>query len=431
MTAHADASQPPSLLAGHRSRMSSLLADLHAEIPRPVLAELSAVEEELAVADEELRVQNEELTSSRTAMESIASRYRELFTSAPTALAITDRFGVVLERNRAAAELLAEPLGQVRRRPIVTRFELADRQAARSLIVKALSRARPAEATLRLSTAAGARPVTVRVATFVDTHAAEPRLSWEIATGRAAPTTEPAPSQSADAESALAATIRKLMVEDLDSDATPEYEPSAAATRVTALAKRLVPHTDWATVTILTERGTLETVAATDSIAERLDRVQQRVGEGPAVQAMSERRVVRHDIVAGRPPWPNFGSAVGEYGVRSAVSCHFPVVHGLRGALALYSARPAAFLSAADILVPLLAGRVATALAYSEKVANLQRAVQSRQVIGQACGVLMERHRLTSDAAFQRMVGASQTKHLKLRDLARQIVETGLDPENL
>jgi AmiR/NasT family two-component response regulator len=66
----------------------------------------------------------------------------------------------------------------------------------------------------------------------------------------------------------------------------------------------------------------------------------------------------------------------------------------------LYGSRLGAFDAAAELVVPVFAARAAIAVAHADQVAHLQRAVQSRQVIGQAVGTLMERHRLTAKQAF-------------------------------
>ncbi len=100
------------------------------------------------------------------------------------------------------------------------------------------------------------------------------------------------------------------------------------------------------------------------------------------------------------------------------------------GVLSLYSAQPAAFDAAAELVVPVFAARAAIAVAYADKVTNLHRAIESRQVIGQATGILMERHRLSPKQAFDTMVTASQESHLKLREVALRINETGEEPNS-
>jgi AmiR/NasT family two-component response regulator len=55
----------------------------------------------------------------------------------------------------------------------------------------------------------------------------------------------------------------------------------------------------------------------------------------------------------------------------------------------------------------------------------MRAAVVNRDLIGQAKGILMERHRITADAAFTLLAAASQRKNVKLTDVAAHLVETG------
>ncbi|MEA5119350.1 MAG: ANTAR domain-containing protein, partial [Propionicimonas sp.] len=88
---------------------------------------------------------------------------------------------------------------------------------------------------------------------------------------------------------------------------------------------------------------------------------------------------------------------------------------------------------AADLLAVAFAaalGRVTTAQEAADREANLRVAVESHRLIGQATGILVERHRMLPGAAFERLRRASQQRNLKLRDLAAQVIETGADPES-
>src|SRR4051794_23182689 len=58
-----------------------------------------------------------------------------------------------------------------------------------------------------------------------------------------------------------------------------------------------------------------------------------------------------------------------------------------------------------------------------EEIETLKQALRTRTIIGQATGLLMFEHALTADAAFERMVQASQNTNVKLRDIAAQIVD--------
>ena len=100
------------------------------------------------------------------------------------------------------------------------------------------------------------------------------------------------------------------------------------------------------------------------------------------------------------------------------------------GVLTLYSARRHAFRDAAELVVPVFAARASIALTHADRVLNLRRAIGTRQVIGEAVGILMERHRISADDAFERLVAASQNSHVKLRELATRVTETGEEPED-
>ena len=64
----------------------------------------------------------------------------------------------------------------------------------------------------------------------------------------------------------------------------------------------------------------------------------------------------------------------------------------------------------------------------SDRQANLERAIDSHRAIGQAVGILVEWHRITPGQAFQKLRGASQARNIRLRELARRVIDTGLEP---
>jgi AmiR/NasT family two-component response regulator len=61
----------------------------------------------------------------------------------------------------------------------------------------------------------------------------------------------------------------------------------------------------------------------------------------------------------------------------------------------------------------------------TDKVEGLEEALVSRDVIGQAKGILMERLHLTPDQAFEQLRAASQQHNRKVRDIAAQLAQTG------
>ena len=87
----------------------------------------------------------------------------------------------------------------------------------------------------------------------------------------------------------------------------------------------------------------------------------------------------------------------------------------------------------ADLLAQAFALAIDRVLAVDEladRQANLERAIDSHRAIGQAVGILVERHRLTPGGAFQLLRRASQDRNIRLREIAQRVIETGLDPDN-
>ena len=98
------------------------------------------------------------------------------------------------------------------------------------------------------------------------------------------------------------------------------------------------------------------------------------------------------------------------------------------GALNLYATSPAAFGDEAVQVGHVLAAHAAVALDHAQEVEGLERSVASRDMIGQAKGILIERYKITGDEAFDLLCRASQALNAKLREIAETVVETGAIP---
>jgi GAF domain-containing protein len=223
----------------------------------------------------------------------------------------------------------------------------------------------------------------------------------------------------------LLTLVRADLAAELDHDATPEE----LLDHVVHVATRLVPGADDAGIALVTDTG-LQTCAAAGDAAVAADDIQRALGEGPSQQVITDGQTLRIADLLTEPRWADFGAQVAQLGVRAVLACPLPMPRKRAGVLSLYSARPGAFDAAAELVVPVFAARAAIAAAYADKVTNLHRAIESRQVIGQATGILMERHRLSPKQAFDTMVAASQESHLKLREVALRINETGEEPKS-
>ena len=75
--------------------------------------------------------------------------------------------------------------------------------------------------------------------------------------------------------------------------------------------------------------------------------------------------------------------------------------------------------------------RIVTVDRFRQNEANLERAVESHRLVGQAMGILIERHRIVSEEAFDVLRRASQDHNVKLREVAQRVIETGAEPDEV
>lgn len=170
----------------------------------------------------------------------------------------------------------------------------------------------------------------------------------------------------------------------------------------------------------------------TDPFVDRVDTLQLDLDEGPCIDALHGELFVMVDDVVNDSRYPNYGAAAGAEGVGSVLSQCLVVGDEAFGSLNLYGTKPDAFddtareaamLFAAHTAIVLAAARARADVAKEEE--GLRTALGSRDVIGQAKGILMERKKVTADEAFDMLRQSSQRLNLKLRDVAARLAETG------
>jgi GAF domain-containing protein len=204
--------------------------------------------------------------------------------------------------------------------------------------------------------------------------------------------------------------------------------------RVVSTAAAVVPAADVVSVTLREADGTFHTPAATSPHAERADRIQFETGEGPCVAATAVEGLgwsASADL-AGDPRFPMFGPPAAELGLRAVFATGmFPGgVPPRLGALNYYSFTARGLDDVDRDVALILASYAAVALHSARQVAaerlrstELQQALQARDVIGQAKGILMQRRGCTADEAFGVLRQASQDLNVKLREIAQVVAE--------
>lgn len=194
--------------------------------------------------------------------------------------------------------------------------------------------------------------------------------------------------------------------------------------RVTAAAVGLLPGVHAASITVRHADGRLETAAPTDQFLLRLDEAQYAFREGPCYDAATDAAFVTSPHLAADERFPRYAPVAVEAGVRAqaAIKLFDTPSPSAQAALNLYS-RDVGSLSDLSLVGPLFAHQAAIALDYAREIDNLQEAMRTRQLIGRAVGIVMERFRLTEDRAFAFLARLSQARNVKLRVVAEELVD--------
>jgi GAF domain-containing protein len=156
-----------------------------------------------------------------------------------------------------------------------------------------------------------------------------------------------------------------------------------------------------------------------------LDVLQQETGTGPCIDASRDQATIRVDDMTAELRWPEYTKLAVDLGVIGLLCVPLWVGDQQLGSVSLFATEPAAFTTADEHLARLFAAQAALALAEAHRTDQMRQALANRDVIGQAKGILMERHRITADEAFVLLSERSQQVNRKLKDVARRLAETG------
>ena len=219
--------------------------------------------------------------------------------------------------------------------------------------------------------------------------------------------------------------------------------PSSVARELNELARGLEAEPDftavmhWIVMTAVAELGRATAAAITlvqhgqvsssvhsSELAERTGTIQRETGEGPSADN-SREATIRVDDLRESARWPTFAPRAVRMGVLSLLSFQLLARHDNIGVLDVYSDRAGGFDSYDEDTGLLLASQAAIAIRASREVAGLRMAMDTRDLIGQAKGILMERYKIDGGRAFDVLVRTSQHTNRKLRDIAEHLATTG------
>jgi hypothetical protein len=185
----------------------------------------------------------------------------------------------------------------------------------------------------------------------------------------------------------------------------------------------------------LIDGDTVITPVHTDPIVVKIDALQHSTGEGPCLDAIAYRLIFYADDLERDLRWLHFAPQASKAGIRSVLA--LPLSDEAQpGALNLYAHYPLAFgvvdRAKAAILVSMASVALSVAHSHEDeerRVENLQTALASRETIGEAIGILMERERITANQAFDILRRASQHLSVRLREVAENLIATRVEPD--
>jgi GAF domain-containing protein len=186
---------------------------------------------------------------------------------------------------------------------------------------------------------------------------------------------------------------------------------------------------DGAGLMLIDADGVLRSTTASDRPGGMLESLQEQFGEGPCVDAFLKDGPVLADDLAADPRWPSVGPLAAGHGVRAVLGVPIDLRDGPMGTLNVYAAHPrgwddsevAAIQAYTRVIASLLRSAVQAHVS-GRAATQLQRALDSRSLIEQAKGVLMERRGLDQQAAFELLRSRARSTRRRLQDVARETV---------
>jgi ANTAR domain/GAF domain len=204
----------------------------------------------------------------------------------------------------------------------------------------------------------------------------------------------------------------------------PSIDPQAALDELTLTAARHVPGAMYAGISVITRQRKIETPSATGDYPAILDEIQQRCGQGPCMEAAWEHHTVRVDDLMTDRRWPRYSrEATEKTPIRSHLSFQMFASRQSMGALSVFADRARAFNAESVDIGLIYATHAALAWSALRRDQQFRSALASRDTIGQAKGMIMERYKINAVQAFDLIKRLSQESNTPVTDVARQLVE--------
>ncbi|MET0693490.1 MAG: ANTAR domain-containing protein [Propionibacteriaceae bacterium] len=245
------------------------------------------------------------------------------------------------------------------------------------------------------------------------------------------------PSRSARSSAAHLGRRDPLFDRLPGSPSAPRAGESSAEVlgELAALAARELPGVCGASV-ILAGADSLDFAGVSAPFVAELERAQQRLEQGPRIEAERNSDTLLSDALTLDPRWPVFAREIRELDLGSALVQLLVTPHGVLGTLALYGYGENAFDPPAVQLASTFAGPAALAARAStwagavSESSNGPNSVQSVGVIERALGIMMSRSACSQDRAILRLQKMSQAENQHLATMAQAVIDEALVESN-
>ena len=196
-------------------------------------------------------------------------------------------------------------------------------------------------------------------------------------------------------------------------------------------AMEAIPGAIGAGVSLIDNQGRRTSTGSTDKLVLAADGLQYELGEGPCLTAWAATKVVRSNDLSSETRWPRWSSGATQLGVRSVVSAPLVFKAQSIGAIKVYSLEAEAFDAQSEHLLALFAGPAATLLANVQATevphqisTELKTAIESRDSIAFARGILMERKGLSADESMLELIRHARSNGDSMRTAAEQVISS-------
>jgi hypothetical protein len=337
----------------------------------------------------------------------------------PVAAIVSDGRGVIQTANAAAASLFGRTVGDIAGKPVFTLVDPADRAGLRRLLGRSVSAGSEFRALVRCPSRTQ-DPVRVEITATVlrQPHTAETRVNWVCLPAEARP-------GWLSAEEAL---VAECLV-DIAQRGLATTDVPTLVQQVVRLCHRAFPVQTWASIA-MGSPSEPKLLASDSSNAQEADGAQLMVGAGPVLDAWHTGGTVSTADLRTDERWPRLARQLGANPVVAAVAVPVVAEEERLGVLSLYSDDAALagprLIRDAELLATTLGAvlqEADTKAGLARVAEQLREAMRSRASIEQAKGVVMAARHCTPDEAFTILAEMSSAAGIKLRDLARSIVE--------